>query len=79
MQVSPLRYASVEMTNLWWLLRKERFAHTREYPTQTTPANKFAGTPVHRKKRDEWAPRSMASRNDEVLVTVEADNFVRSI
>src|SRR5882724_11875441 len=32
MQVSPLRYASVEMTDLWWG-EGERFAPSREYPT----------------------------------------------
>src|SRR5882762_8455971 len=32
MQVSPLRYASVEMTDLWWV-EGERFAPSREYPT----------------------------------------------
>jgi hypothetical protein len=45
MQVSPLRYAPVEMTNLWWV-KKKRFAPSREYPTH--PPIKLAdewGTP----------------------------------
>jgi len=45
MQVSPLRYAPVEMTNLWWI-KEERFAPPREYPTH--PPIKLAdewGTP----------------------------------